>query len=435
MSLRSRVTLFRTGTGIATSTVTVAHGLGVAPKVLLFFLGGTAGANPMPFAALGAWRPGFGFVNCIPGTPVNVGVGSQAATGQPAGTRGARSAISTTSCVILPAPTATTINGAGHVSAVNATDFTFTIDIAFGNSLDVHVLALGGEDITNVFVGTTTVPGSTGTADVTGLGFNPAGGGRSLLLIGHQSATAADTATVPCRVAIGAALSSSERCVTAVGVRNAVSPTVCDRYNYDGECVAGCTLTTPGAVLDRADFSAWITDGFRLNWLEVGTTAILPFCVIEGPRFAIKKATTSASANGQVGVTGAGFSPQAGIILGTSDVLSTQDAAATDGAIWSVGYFDAVYGQMSGAATDPSGVTTTAPAEGRGNEVYEGLTSAGAVENTMALQTRDADGATYVMTSAAPVGSDNFFSVLMGPASTAPQAANTIPSFHTWSWQ
>ena len=68
---------------------------------------------------------------------------------------------------------AATLDGIADFKSMDADGFTLTIDDQFAQDYRICYLALGGDDLTNVFIGNKAFPEATGNYDVTGVGFQP----------------------------------------------------------------------------------------------------------------------------------------------------------------------------------------------------------------------------------------------------------------------
>jgi hypothetical protein len=160
----------------------------------------------------------------------------------------------------------------------------------------ITLVAYGGGAITNVKVNTVTVAKSgTGTQDYTGLGFNPAGSGASVLMTLMSGLTSSSDTDVGIG-SFGAAVSSANRYVISTASEDASNPTDSWRTHRTDACLY--QFTTAGATDGYADFSAWITDGFRLNVIDAftNTAFLFSYLVINGGTWDVGSIVSPASA-------------------------------------------------------------------------------------------------------------------------------------------
>ncbi len=179
-------------------------------------------------------------------------------------------------------------------------------------------------------VGTFASATATGNQDVTGLGFNPVNG-DALILWSAGSPTTLDSVTNSWRMFVGVATSSSNQyCVSGASLNAAsntsrrVSTTIIGIVQWS-EANAGI-----------ASLSAWITDGFRLNWTSAPASAyeihylILHGCTAKALQWAMPTAA------GNTSVTGAGF-PPTGVLHISHWAQSSGDSLALDTAVRGAG--------------------------------------------------------------------------------------------------
>ena len=176
------------------------------------------------------------------------------------------------------------LNKASVTFATNKVTFTWDVMDTVAN-VNLIVLALGGADITNVKVGTASVGRTTtGTQDYTGLGFTPADADSILFTLStfQTSNDVVSGAAEAGGINRGAAISTSKRWVCGITSEDSADPTDTWRYYDNAACLKSLNLV--GAIDYVADFSAWISDGFRLNYTDAPTTSTRKFSymVIKG---------------------------------------------------------------------------------------------------------------------------------------------------------
>jgi hypothetical protein len=184
------------------------------------------------------------------------------------------------------ATTPATVQVRGSVAfGTNKVTFTWTVNDA--NALHIYVIAFGGTDITNAKVNTvSTGRTTTGTQDYTGLGFNPTGSGESILFTLNNNTATNNANESICSPSIGCAVSTSKRWAISNCLEDARTTTDTWRYQTATKCLSSLVDTT-GALDYLADFSAWITDGFTLNYTDAPASATdkFSYLVINGGKW------------------------------------------------------------------------------------------------------------------------------------------------------
>lgn len=186
----------------------------------------------------------------------------------------------------------------------------------------IQVLCLGGTDLSNAFVNELAHKTTTGNQAYTGVGFQPA-----TLIFGAQLAATTDPFALGVGNAtqiFGAATSTTNRFYTAGRHKDNANPTVQRAQQKSTQCIG---LTGDAAVLAEADFVSFDSDGFTLNFSTVSGTAWLTgYLALKGLQAKIISFTSPGS-TGNVGYTGAGFTPGAVIFSSDCGVSSTANTA------------------------------------------------------------------------------------------------------------
>ena len=163
----------------------------------------------------------------------------------------------------------------------------FTWDVNDTNAFYISVFAVGGAGISNTKVSTVPVSRTTtGVQNYTGLGFDPVQDQSVILTLGGQ----ADSSTSQINTVMdhatyfeGCAVSTSKRWAHAGASPNALATSSTSRITSDNTVVNAINATN-NAILFRADFNGWITDGFSLNWTSApsSSTQQMSYLVIKG---------------------------------------------------------------------------------------------------------------------------------------------------------
>jgi hypothetical protein len=207
-------------------------------------------------------------------------------------------------------------------TGVDAGKFTITWSDAPSIAFIIHYVALGGDDLTNVFVGQYAAKtGSTGSVSYTGVGFQ-----GDVILFSGISRTSIGQMAGMCPW-MGAAKSSTARGSIFWAARDA--NTIASRTKHwqdTTKCVSMCNVpvgATP-AINAKADFVSFDADGFTLSWTDYASSAWLFFVmVLKGGSYNVNTFTAPASIGAQSITTG--FQPAGILFFGAGQ--TTADAA------------------------------------------------------------------------------------------------------------
>lgn len=388
MTFSCKVGSFVTGTGAATTTVAVT-GVGFQPSFVLFWWNGRTDTTD---AVGGAdHRRGFGFMSATERAYATSQSQDGASTMVCDGGQGIDACVAVLS-------SAGAIDGALDFSAFGADGFTLVVDNAMPDSMRVHYMAIGGTDITNIDIGTFTEPGSVGTQDVTGPGFQP-----DCVIVIAATNNGADPPTVGSDSALSfgvTAGSSPTNYVWAGGSNDAAAAAQALSYCRTGECLARLSggITT---VNGRAGITSWLSTGFQLTWSESSSAgARFIYAALKGGKYAVGDLLTQTDTTTDIVESGLGFSPVGALFVSHCKTQSTSDTAQDDDE-WSMGAFsdastERAMGSFDDDAADPSVVATAVEHD----NVYVKIAS-DAVESSMQCITVGSDGFTCEMTDAA----------------------------------
>lgn len=387
-------------------TTKAESGFGFAPKVVLFFASGHASGSDGIEAA--DYRGSFGFATgpsarrCVNGFSDH-GVATTLC----------RSSYSDVAVVVNSATAA--IDGALDIQSFDSDGFTAVIDDQFPIDLRVHYLAIGGPDLIEAAIGSFQTPTAAGTQDITDVGFQPtcvifAKAGRSVNV-------PPDNVQDSCW-GFGVCDSALNQWALAVdgntGVALGVTQTM--RFLRSGECLAGFNAAATSLEAHTA-IAAFLSNGFRLNWSEVGGTSTWNFYLaMRGGGFRAGVLQTLTNTTTSISVTDSGFEPSAALFASVGQAESAADTP-TDHSLVTIG---AAAGPSARGAilvrdTDNQGSSTACARAIEYDEVY--ISESGdAVDGLMDLTSFDADGMTLIMDDADP--SQRAVGYLMlGPAS------------------
>ena len=169
----------------------------------------------------------------------------------------------------------------------------FTLNWTTGNATAyvVNYFALGGSQLTDVFIKQVTSATATGNQASTGVGFRP-----DAILFAGANDGALDA------ISIGMAKSATARGTTTISFNGATS----GLYQRTSSCYASMNGS---AVHTEADFVSMDSDGFTLNWTTANATThtVYALCLKGGNYFVGSFAQKTSTGN--QGYTGVGFQP------------------------------------------------------------------------------------------------------------------------------
>lgn len=284
--------------------------------------------------------------------------------------------------------------------------FRLIVDDATANhNHRVAWLALGGTDVTNVAVGNFQEPGATGTQDITGLGFNPADG--DLLVIWCANGVSVNTGASDLKWCLGACTSNADEHVAAVGSEEAAADM--DTYNYGKSGSVIVILDDTGAVVAEAEFSAWITDGFRLNWIAApSSTRDYCYAVVKGPKFKVGESAVRTT-TGTHSVSSFGHTPEAAMVFSVGEVEEADSTGAAHNR-FSYGMAESsTPAQRAFGTLDEDGLATSDCDRGSQADAVLHKFSNAADLQIMSLSSWDSDGLTFSTDTADGVASWFFY--------------------------
>ena len=168
---------------------------------------------------------------------------------------------------------------AGATVSFGATDgFTLTWSPNDTTTPFIHYIAWGGSDITNVKVGVFDCPAATGQIDVTDPGFQP-----DMCFFLSPGRTTGVGIGAHASISMGWAHADGQTVTWSGAVEDAVA--TMDSYrisNVDRVIQTIDPAHITGATLSAAQFIAWLSTGFRLNWTDVTSTSKNFYMAIKG---------------------------------------------------------------------------------------------------------------------------------------------------------
>src|SRR3990167_4632438 len=371
-------------TKTATETQAIT-GLGFQPKIVLFWWGGSTGT-----------------VDTVAGGAINIGFGAAISSTS-------RSCINTISedaqassdtykfqdtDQIMRAYTDTdTLDGLLDFSSMDAGGFTVVYDDQFTQAYRISYLALGGTDLTNVYIGSQQQPASTGNYSVTGVGFQP-----DAVLFFYTRGATADVGSNHGYVGLGMATGSSNQGVAAIGTVDGQATTITSGYGYNGECMS--TAVPPTGVGEREAFVSLDADGFTNNCLEVTSRSFYYFVALKGGQYSVGDITTRTDGN-DIAET-VGFTPVALLFASANRALSTQNASTAHARI-SIGAGTSTSNRACAAISDENNLADSETAYANYDSAVYANVADDAIVGLMDIKSIDDSGFTCVMDDFDPV--------------------------------
>lgn len=401
MSLKTFLDVFSSGTGAAGTTI-ARSGFGFQPKAIIVWgSGSTATTDTTGRARI---QPGFGFAVSTSNRMAICGQATNSAT-TTATDRGLRN-----DAIFATLSTAGAIDGLLDIQSFDSDGITFVVDDAFPSSYRLHCFAIGGTDITNAniveFIDLNT--GSSGTMDVTGLGFDDV---DAIVTFGQMNNVAPSAVAAIMSMTVGVAAwngSSFDNGVIAFRSRNGVTTSNTGTYCVSGDVLGVSATSATADLLVRAAVTSRITDGFQLTYpiSDSGGTGRRNYALcLKGGRHKVGALTTQTDLVTPITVSGLPFQSRGGFFLSAGNAANTPPTP-TANTKWSVGAFDQNSNAGTQGVTDRNGVTTTNTCRTVSHDsVYQNiLPSADTVQGEAQLQSINSDGFSLIMSVADPAG-------------------------------
>lgn len=392
MALDRKVGSFSTGTGAIATTVVVT-GVGFLPKAIIFWWSGTT-SSVNAVTEQDHFR-GIGYA-VSPTDRRCVGCSSDHAVAGAGTDHGHRA-----DACIVGIGVGGGFNAMLDLQSMDTDGFTLVVDDAFPTSRRISYLALGGSDIANVATEQLVMPSATGTVDYTTLGFEP----EVLFFISAIQTANPPTENGDSTIMLGVATGSGQQFVVEGGSNDGSATTSTRTYHQDAECIARMGAALDGTMTGRAEFSTFLVNGYRLNWLEgdAGANTRVHVLAIGGTFSAKAGSLLSATSLTTIVTSGVGFLPNTLLLASGAMPESTQDTGTNADDDWSMGATDGTT-EVVQAIRDRDAVATTDVATAIDvDNVYLRLnTSAASIDGSATFTSFDSDGFTLTQTDADP---------------------------------
>jgi len=281
----------------------------------------------------------------------------------------------------------TTIEGIADFSAMTADGFDIIIDDQFAQAYRINYLALGGDDLTNVFIGNNAMPVSVGNYNVEGIGFQP----DAIVLAKINGNTSIETPGSSAIINMGMATSATNQGAISIYGGDNLDTTDTIGYGYSGEVL---DYISPGAGNYRESFVEFIADGFTLYHAEGAGARYYHYIALKGGQYSVGNILTRTDGN-DIAET-VGFQPAALLFASTNRAESTVQVP-TDHARLSIGAATSTTNRATQAISDEDNLADSETAHAN----YDTAVYAHVVDDDTAgimdLKSIESDGFTCVM--------------------------------------
>jgi hypothetical protein len=331
-----------------TSTGSVAYtGIGFQPKLVKFFCVDKDASSGAPLvlmfgAAASSSQRWCGYI-CSTDAQIN----SQISISQ-----------TTANCIQVRYQdgASTSHQGIADFVSMDADGFTLNWSGVVAAGHPIQYEALGGTDLTNVFVGTFDTGTATGNLAITGVGFTPHAVEFHSSRNVPASTVIASTSANPCNQMMGAMDSAGNQFVNCWSLEDAQDPT----DNYDLTSNTRCYLTSSanGAVLGAGSFVSMDADGFTVNRNTGGTSVATHYIAYKTSGGMFVGTDAQKTSTGTQAKTGVGAVPLLLHFYGSNDT-SVADTTFVTGTAAAIGITDNSANELALAVSDTDGLTDT----------------------------------------------------------------------------
>lgn len=285
-----------------------------------------------------------------------------------------------------------TLDGIMDFSSMDAGGFTLIVDDQFTQAYRISYLALGGTDLTNVFIGSEPMHTTVEQYSVGGVGFQP---DALITAMGYRSTI--NTGAAGADFDVGMATGSSNQGAVYAGAADAGATSSTRGYGYNGDVNANGSV----GIGYRDAFISFGADGFTLDHLIGATGYIFSYICLKGGQYSVGDLTTRADGD-DISET-VGFQPVAILFASANRALSTA-GTATNNARLSIGAATSTSNRAVAAISDENGLADTETATANyDSAVYANILD-DAIAGLMDIKSIDAGGFTAVMDDPDPTG-------------------------------
>lgn len=287
------------------------------------------------------------------------------------------------------------LDGAMDFNSYITNGFRLDIDDAFPSAYLVSFLAIWGDDLTDAASVTVLEPAGTGNQNTTSLSFQP----DAALVFGACGAI--NTTEGWSQYVFGAAAGATPSNYTVSGVsQDGAGTSLTCSYCRSGEFIG---LAQDDLVGVRASLTAWLSNGFTLNWAErAQTNRVYRVLCLKGGRWFVGD-ILSQTGTSNTGETGVGFQPVALLLAShnkaqsTADTTQAQDERSIGFATASAQNYMSVIDKDASANADVGVAHNTTGFYGN-----QSTATTIVIEGVGGLVSLDSDGFTFAMSDADP---------------------------------
>lgn len=178
--------------------------------------------------------------------------------------------------IIAASTTTGVFQNKATISAIGADGFTVNWSLQDA-ARDYFYICIGGDDITNVDVGSLTTPAGTGDQTYTDPNFQP----DFLMLFGSTFASDDSAANTSSQMHIGFANAVSQSCVACISEDN-VATMDTGRYQRTDKILATFIGNDTATKANEATLSAFTSTGFTLNYTTATAGGLVGYLAIKG---------------------------------------------------------------------------------------------------------------------------------------------------------
>jgi hypothetical protein len=287
----------------------------------------------------------------------------------------------------------TTLDGAADFSSFDGDGFTLIIDDQFTIALRVSYLALGGDDLTNVKVGTVT-RGNVGNWSVADMGFQP----DALILSTAYGNAFNETVGLNAALTVGIATGAANQGVVAFGDKDNQATTSACAYGYSGECNAS---VWGGYAVERDALVSMDAGGFTCNNLETNVLSV-GYVGLKGGQYKVGQLTTRTDGNDIVEAE-PNFQPVALLFLSANRAENAQDTPSNNGAL-SIGAATSTSNRAAQAIWDEHNLADSETATANYDTACYANVADDAIVGLMDIKSIEATGFVAVMDDTDPAG-------------------------------
>jgi hypothetical protein len=284
---------FAKATSVGAQTIT---GVGVLPKAVIFWW-----TRQTSLGELASVLVGYGFATNYGGTYQNLGVAF--ASDDNAGTSNTGRRRSETYSIIILSNGNPTLAAQASVTTFNSDGFVLNWQTNEARADIIHYIVLGGDDLTTARAGSFSLSTSTGTQDITSVGFQP-----DFAMFLWTFTESVDTNAAEAEVGLGFAVSSTKRGALVANSEDAESTSDTWQQQRTDSCIL--LLDPPSGGQDaRIDFSQFLVNGFRVNKIDApaASTSIF-YLALKGGNYDVGS-FNSPTTTGSQDITALGFQP------------------------------------------------------------------------------------------------------------------------------